>query len=89
MRKATYLEEINDLNNKSRHYFAAANTADGFVSFFDSVFNNRNISKVYILKGGPGVGKSTIMKKAAIIAEKGGSRRRVITVQATRNLLTV
>lgn len=72
MRKATYLEEINDLHNKSKHYFAAANTEDGFVSFFDSVFNNVNISKIYILKGGPGVGKSTIMKKAAIIAEKKG-----------------
>ncbi len=72
MIKTTYTEEINDIRNKSLHFFASANTENGFVSHFDRTFNNEDIKKLYILKGGPGVGKSTIMKKAAITAEKKG-----------------
>lgn len=72
MIKTTYTEEINDIRNRSFHFFASANTKDGFVSYFDRVFNNEEIKKLYILKGGPGVGKSTFMKKAAITAERKG-----------------
>lgn len=46
-----------------RHYFAGNNTSIGFVSFFDSVFNPAELKHFYILKGGPGVGKSSFMKK--------------------------
>ena len=42
-------------------YFACANTADGLVNYFPSVL--KDLEKVYILKGGPGMGKSTMMKK--------------------------
>ena len=48
-------------------YFAAANGYDGFWSNFDKVFAPLELSKLYILKGGPGTGKSTLMKR---IAEK-------------------
>lgn len=44
-----------------KHYFACANTAKGFQNFFDS--NLKNLDKIYILKGGPGTGKSSLMKK--------------------------
>lgn len=44
-------------------YFACSNTAKGFKNFFDS--NLKNLDKIYILKGGPGTGKSTLMKKIA------------------------
>lgn len=43
-------------------YFAAANGYSGFRSYFDRVFNPREYSRIYILKGGPGTGKSTLMK---------------------------
>ena len=46
---------------KIKHYFACANTSKGFKNFFSS--NLQNIKKVFILKGGPGTGKSTLMKK--------------------------
>ncbi len=46
-------------------YFAAANTFSGFVSFFDSVFPSTDYSRIYVLKGGPGTGKSSFMKKAS------------------------
>lgn len=46
-------------------YFAAANTSDGFVSLFDKIFSPEKYEKIYILKGGPGCGKSTLMKEIA------------------------
>ena len=48
-----------------RIYFAAANSFYGFKSNFDKVFDPRQFKKLYILKGGPGTGKSTLMKKIA------------------------
>lgn len=51
--------------NSGEHYFAASNTYLGFKSYFDKIFNPEKFERIYILKGGPGVGKSTLMKKAA------------------------
>ncbi|UQW96281.1 PRK06851 family protein [Rummeliibacillus sp. G93] len=45
------------------HYFAGGNTSKGFYSLFESALNK--LDKLYILKGGPGNGKSTLMKKIA------------------------
>ena len=72
MKNIAYSEEINDLNHEMRHYFAAANTCKGFVSFFPEIFDPAALHKIYILKGGPGVGKSTLMKKAARLAKERG-----------------
>ncbi len=47
----------------SNEYFAAANTYDGFLSYFGEIFDSRNFSAVYVLKGGPGTGKSSFMKR--------------------------
>lgn len=44
-------------------YFAAANGYAGFKSYFGEVFNSRDFSAIYVLKGGPGTGKSSFMKK--------------------------
>lgn len=44
-----------------KHYFVCANSAKGFRNLFDSNLNMLN--KIYILKGGPGTGKSSLMKK--------------------------
>lgn len=57
---------------KGERYFAAANTKDGFVSYFDEIFGNDCCDRVYILKGGPGVGKSTFMKRLGALAEENG-----------------
>ncbi|MFB6466308.1 PRK06851 family protein [Cytobacillus sp. Hz8] len=45
---------------KIKNYFAGGNTARGFFSLYES--NLQGLSRVYILKGGPGTGKSTLMK---------------------------
>ncbi|WP_242861537.1 hypothetical protein [Cellulosilyticum ruminicola] len=44
-----------------KHYFVCANSAKGFRNLFDS--NLHMLNKIYILKGGPGTGKSSLMKK--------------------------
>ena len=59
-------------------YFAASNSGRGFVSYFDSVFSPSRFEKVYIIKGGPGTGKSYFMKSAANAAEKAGKNIVVI-----------
>lgn len=48
---------------KGKSYLAAANTCEGFVSYFDDFL--REGKRILILKGGPGCGKSSFMKKTA------------------------
>lgn len=43
-----------------RNYYAGGNTAKGFHHFFPS--NLEGLERIFILKGGPGTGKSTMMK---------------------------
>ncbi len=64
---------MNHIHWKSEHYFAAANTHKGFESMFSTIFTRNSFNRLYILKGGPGVGKSTFMKKAAAVLEKSGN----------------
>ncbi|MBO5019450.1 MAG: hypothetical protein J6D52_02170 [Clostridia bacterium] len=47
---------------KDLKYFLAANSGNGFLSLFDSCYNAKDGWKVYIIKGGPGTGKSSFMK---------------------------
>jgi len=51
-------------------YFLGANTARGFVNYADEIFSG--VRKLYLVKGGPGTGKSTLMKRVAEAAEKKG-----------------
>ncbi len=44
-------------------YFGAANTYSGFKSYFDEIFDPKNYNRIYVIKGGPGTGKSSLMKK--------------------------
>lgn len=62
------------VNMSERHYFAGNNTAQGFFSYFDYIINLEEGNHYYILKGGPGVGKSSFMKKfASKMVDKGYS----------------
>ena len=51
-------------------YFAASNSAKGFCSYYDECFGNAQ--KIYIIKGGPGTGKSGFMKRVSDRAEGKG-----------------
>ncbi len=48
-----------------KHYFAGNNTSKGFYNYFSFIFNPESANRIYILKGGPGVGKSSFMRKIA------------------------
>lgn len=62
-----------NINTTQRHvYFASANSFDGFKSYFDSIFCSADYARIFVLKGGPGTGKSSIMKKLAGFAERKG-----------------
>ncbi len=55
-----------------KHFFAGGNTEQGFFNYFNNIINLQEAECVYILKGGSGVGKSTIMKKFGKIMEDKG-----------------
>ena len=57
-------------SNKPLCFFLGANTPFGFVSHFDEMLNPEAMDKLYIMKGGPGTGKSTILKKISKSALK-------------------
>lgn len=57
---------------KIRHMFPGGNTSLGFFSYYDHILSQEKAKRIFVLKGGPGVGKSTFMKKIAQgICEKG------------------
>lgn len=53
-----------------RAFFAAANSGEGFKSFYPDIFCDERTVKRYILKGGPGTGKSRFLREAARRGEK-------------------
>ncbi len=46
-------------------FFASANGYGGFKSYFGEVFSSESFDRIFVLKGGPGTGKSTLIKKIA------------------------
>ncbi|NCC87508.1 MAG: hypothetical protein EOM05_06520 [Clostridia bacterium] len=53
-------------------YFLGTNSSIGFFSLFDELYDPFENSKAYIIKGGPGTGKSGVMKKVAKKAQQEG-----------------
>ena len=56
------------------HLFAGGNTAQGFYSCFEDILPQRERRRMFYIKGGPGVGKSTLMRRVAKAAAEGGQR---------------
>ena len=54
------------------HYFAGGNTAQGFLSRFDDILPEPSRRRMFYIKGGPGVGKSTLMRRVGEAAQKAG-----------------
>ncbi|MBR1583942.1 MAG: hypothetical protein IJ662_00190 [Clostridia bacterium] len=57
-------------NQRIRHLFPGSNTCAGFMGFFEDL--RAKATRTVILKGGPGVGKSTLMKAVGARLERQG-----------------
>ena len=55
---------------KILNYYAGGNTARGFYSLYES--NIEGLDRIFILKGGPGTGKSSLIKKVAKVWNEKG-----------------
>ncbi len=53
-------------------YFLGANSPNGFYSLYDQLIDLESAQAVYLLKGGPGCGKSSFMRRVARHAEAAG-----------------
>lgn len=57
---------------QTHEYFPGGNTPLGFYSYYDYILPQTEARKIIVLKGGPGTGKSGLMKKvAALLIENG------------------
>lgn len=56
MQKTTNGKDVHD-------FFGAANGYYGFKSYFPQIFKSELYDRIFVLKGGPGTGKSSLMKK--------------------------
>lgn len=57
---------------KIRRMFPGGNTSKGFFSYYDNIINRKDANKIIILKGGPGTGKSSMMRNIGkYMLEKG------------------
>ncbi len=50
---------------KVKEVFPGGNTYKGFYSFYDYIIQNDEANRIFCIKGGPGVGKSSFMKAIA------------------------
>lgn len=55
------------------NFFLGANSGDGFQNLFPQLTQDRSMRDLMILKGGPGVGKSTFMKQIGRAMEESGT----------------
>ncbi|MEA4921591.1 MAG: hypothetical protein VB078_11835 [Clostridiaceae bacterium] len=62
------------MENKRCSFFLAANSKDGFVSFFDEAAKEDFSRDTYFIKSGPGCGKATAIRTIADGIYKGGIR---------------
>ena len=60
------------MGTKSVRYFLGANSAQGFYSLYDGFVQPEAGDFLWVIKGGPGCGKSTFMKKIGSAAENAG-----------------
>ena len=76
-----------DENHIPERYFAAANTYHGFKSYFPIIFNPDEYDRIYVLKGGPGTGKSSFMRRFATdLTQKGCKTEEIYCSSDPRSL---
>ena len=59
-------------------FFLGANTPSGFVGYLDDLYDERDGWRAYLIKSGPGSGKSTLMRSVLRRATEAGEQAEVI-----------
>ncbi|GAA0126110.1 PRK06851 family protein [Clostridium senegalense] len=60
------------MSKKQKHYFLGGNTSVGFYSHYDYILPQNEARRIICIKGGPGTGKSSLMKKVGnLFIDKG------------------
>lgn len=59
-------------------FFAAANSSEGFVSFFEQMYDKESVVNARLIFGGPGTGKSTLMRTVERRLEREGYSQELI-----------
>lgn len=68
-------------------FFLGANTPSGFYSLYDQMLEPGTARRIYLLKGGPGCGKSSLMRRVAQSMEAVGERVEYIFCSGDPNSL--
>lgn len=71
----------------TRHYFPGNNTPEGFFSYYGYIMGQREASKIVCIKGGPGTGKSTFLKKVGSLLTEAGEPVDFLHCSADENSL--
>ena len=71
----------------TRHYFPGNNTPEGFFSYYGYIMGQREASKIICIKGGPGTGKSTFLKKVGARRTEAGEPVDFLHCSADENSL--
>lgn len=58
--------------SRTRHFFPGNNTPKGFFSYYGYILSQKEANKLICIKGGPGTGKSTFLKKVGKQLEEKG-----------------
>ena len=53
-------------------FYLGANSPNGFYSLYDQIINPARAEDIFLLKGGPGCGKSSLMRRVAHAMEEHG-----------------
>lgn len=70
----TIFQNYTLLQEETPAFFAGANTGRGFQGEYDRIASEEKNRRVWIIKGGSGTGKSTLIGKVAAEAEEAGHR---------------
>ncbi len=60
-------------------FFLGCSSPSGFLSFFNELYSPHEGGYAYIIKGGPGTGKSTLMKKISAILSGNGVENELVS----------
>ena len=70
-----------------KEFYLGANTPDGFFSYYDYIMPQAKANRIICIKGGPGTGKSSLMKKIGMEMSKHGFDVEMIHCSSDNNSL--